>query len=730
MADENIFMNDSQVQDQQGNAPQVQDDVPQPQEIHSNPYDQMKSAGGPAMTYNSGQPAGAGADPYSSAQSQSPYAQGNPYNNMQAQSPYAQSNPYNNMQAQSPYAQGNQAAGAGADPYSNAQAQGARPNPYNNMQAQNPVAQGNQAAGAGADPYSNAQTQGARPNPYSNMQAQNPYMQGNPYNNMQAQNPYMQGNPYAGAQGGFIGGQNGGVNQAQSGQINPYFQGTPNTPEGGKPAKKKMPKGKKIGIISGVVALVAALVVCGIIFIPKLFKPKKETIQKAFKSTQTSFIEGNTIAKDLGLTETGESFKNKGGRLVFNIKNPENSSEYYEADISIDSSNKEASFELSGSDRGQSATLRGYANKEKAYITIDDLLNGYYYVDFATAMSDFANSYILTAGTSSYYANSNIYDLLSTSGVPFSPAQIEKLEEVFKKLRDSVDYSKDGTKKLTLGGHSYDATKYVVTIPKEDIQNAVTDAMDIVMSTAASSLGGNAEYYTTMISSYISTIFSKDIKINVYICDGNVIAMDAGYEIDVIGNKAGISFDMQFEGPDDLFSALDGSIKLTVEDHVMEYHFDYDSYETSTGSETTMGIKLIEDGDIDRQLDFITNYNEQTSDIVVSIKTSDWGDEEYYNLYGKVISLEKGKKLEIQFDTAEEKFVYEGETDGDSDLRDVDLFIGLYADYNVEKVPSDATLVNLFTSSESELKSIMNQKMIDLFDKAKEDPYEIEDWDD
>lgn len=601
---------------------------------------------------------------------------------------------------------------------------GARPNPFDNMKN----------TGIPAMRYDSGE--GARPNPFDNMQAQgNPYTQGNPYaqgSPYTQGNPYAQGNPYVNMQNagapqsaGML--QNGGMPNAgmqnldAQGGMNPYFQGTPETPEGGKPAKKKMSKGKKIGIISGIVVFVAALAVCGLIFIPKLLKPKKETIKKAFTASQTSFVEGNTVAADFGLVEMGSNIKNSGGKIVVKAKNPKNPADKVDLDLNLDWANKEASAILDVSDNGKDATFRGYANKDKGYFTADDLMTGYYFVDFATIASDYVSSYFAEEYGSSYNFNNSLFDSFSSIGSvgAVSADQLQKLKDIFINLKDSIDYSKDGSKKLTLGGHSYDTTKYVLTISKKDLQNAVTDAFDILMSSA---MGGssNAEYYGAMLSSYISTIFSKDVKINLYVCDDRVVAMDAGYDIDVLGNRAGLSFEAQFEGEDDLFSALDASFKVTVDDRTMEFLLTYDSYETSNGSECVIGFKQIEDGDINQQIDYVVSYNRETSDIAITAKYPLSGD--YFNaIYGKVLTLEKGKKIEIQFDTLADNspYNYYGSTNQQDDINytDIDVFVGLYSDFTIEKVPSDAKLVNFFTSSESEFKSIMSQKMQDDFEE-------------
>ena len=64
-----------------------------------------------------------------------------------------------------------------------------------------------------------------------------------------------------------------------------------------KKVKKPLSKGAIAGIVAGGVALVAAIV-CGIIFLPKLFKPAKDVVIDAAKETFT-FTEEKSYVEEL-----------------------------------------------------------------------------------------------------------------------------------------------------------------------------------------------------------------------------------------------------------------------------------------------------------------------------------------------------------------------------------------------------------------------------------------------
>ena len=79
-----------------------------------------------------------------------------------------------------------------------------------------------------------------------------------------------------------------------------------------KKVKKPLSKGAITGIVVGGIALVA-LIVCGIIFLPKLFKPAKDVVIDAAKETFT-FAEEKSYAEELVDVNTiVETYYEEGG---------------------------------------------------------------------------------------------------------------------------------------------------------------------------------------------------------------------------------------------------------------------------------------------------------------------------------------------------------------------------------------------------------------------------------
>ena len=110
---------------------------------------------------------------------------------------------------------------------------------------------------------------------------------------------------------------------------------------------------------------------------------------------------------------------------------------------------------------------------------------------------------------------------------------------------------------------------------------------------------------------------------------------------------------------------------------------------------------------------------------MICMKTPEDGMES--TIYGKVLSLEKGKKLEIQFDTRTDKNTFFEPADVTTEP--IDVFVGIYSDFTVEKVSDTSNLVNLLTPSEEEFKSILSQDLINELEKNTYSPIEYDEWD-
>ena len=107
-----------------------------------------------------------------------------------------------------------------------------------------------------------------------------------------------------------------------------YYGQQPMQPQtGGKKPKKPMTKGK-LGALIGAGVAIVALVVCGVIFLPKLFKSDKEVVLDAMEETFSSYSTGGERNDVVGFDEVMKAYNEKGGdsslNLTFNAGEGEN----------------------------------------------------------------------------------------------------------------------------------------------------------------------------------------------------------------------------------------------------------------------------------------------------------------------------------------------------------------------------------------------------------------------
>ena len=98
-----------------------------------------------------------------------------------------------------------------------------------------------------------------------------------------------------------------------------YYGQQPMQPQtGGKKPKKPMTKGK-LGALIGAGVAIVALVVCGVIFLPKLLKSDKEVVLDAMEETFSSYSTGGERNDVVGFDEVMKAYNEKGGDSSLNL---------------------------------------------------------------------------------------------------------------------------------------------------------------------------------------------------------------------------------------------------------------------------------------------------------------------------------------------------------------------------------------------------------------------------
>ena len=250
---------------------------------------------------------------------------------------------------------------------------------------------------------------------------------------------------------------------------------------GGKPPKVKKPKkpmtkGRLAAIIGSGVAVVA-LVICGVIFLPKLFKSDKEVVLDALAETYASYTKEEALNDLIGYDDILNAYNEKGGTSngSFSIAVGEGS-DTSSVGVSVDSEVDQKKQELSGTMAvtiGDSELLSGnvYADSEKMYVAIPEAFDGYlsYPTDDpfgAIVNSPVGDSLGLDAG-SIPHINMNVF-AQSADSTGVQSEYVDALETVW----DAAQFEKQGKAKITVNGQNVTAKEYYVTWTKEDLQEA------------------------------------------------------------------------------------------------------------------------------------------------------------------------------------------------------------------------------------------------------------------
>ena len=286
------------------------------------------------------------------------------------------------------------------------------------------------------------------------------------------------------------------------------FSNIPNPPSGKGPKKN----GKKIAIILSIVAVVAALAVAAIIFIPKLLAPKKEDIQKAFQKSAENLADANPVLEDLGLNVMIKKFVSDGGNVEIEQKGLNLPYENVLADF--DSKNKAVSAFIND------GSVEIYYKDKKLYYKQNPDMTGLYVIDSNVNEDTYEESYIS--------------DLYEFNGIRVN--DIKSFSQVGSLDKEAIEYKYDGTKKITLGSKSVKAKRYDMVLPKEKIRSTVKDIIKLYSSYDSDGdiAGGN---YAEYLGQTLDSVIANDIVIEVYEYKGAIVALHTEYDINIFAQS-------------------------------------------------------------------------------------------------------------------------------------------------------------------------------------------------
>ena len=417
---------------------------------------------------------------------------------------------------------------------------------------------------------------------------------------------------------------------------NSQFNQPMNTAQTGGKKPKKPKKPLSGGAIAGIItacAAVVALVVCGIIFLPKIIKSPKERVKEAFEKTFESADKDD--AKDFSkkLVEEGGEIK-----ISANIENY--MGQDLPADFSVDVIyapadklvNTDVNVNLSGDDV---LKLKLIGTDTNTYIYVPDLIAGYFMLPNEDFANKLANSEL---GQAMGIDASQVGDIdIDYFDIPTEVA--DESEDVTDDFWDKCEVEKDGKKTVSVNGKSVKAKKYVVTIPKDEILDAVENSSGDLLDSYASQYGMS----TSDIRTALSTFLGGDIVADVYVSDGKVVKIecksDSGmvnydfwldYDndevagaltISMMGEQISAKFDIK-----DLEGNPNGTVNVSAPGQIIDASFDsvVVDKDNEKGADINVEVKYNSETMFKGSVSFNENLsNKQASDIDSSVKVYD-----------------------------------------------------------------------------------------------------------
>ncbi len=441
--------------------------------------------------------------------------------------------------------------------------------------------------------------------------------------------------------------------------------------------KKPMTGGKIAAIIGGSVAGVAAIV-CGIIFIPKLFKPAKDVVVEAFENTFVT--EGNDMSAGSYLQEKADieaimnAFYTTGGEhdmtITINEVYGEGGLEDYSFSLTenYDPVNLLANYNVGFTYQDESfLALNIIGTEDTTYFEIVDAIEAYFSLPNENVVS--------TLQDSPLGESMDLYGVSDFSIDYFSMSQATDIDAgavaAGEELWDSVVVEKEGSAKIDVNGETVKAKEYSVTLKEDDIIAAIEkylDNLDPAMVAQLEAEGVTVAQMKTMISS----IVTSDFVVKVYIKDDKVVKITSEDDITLFGVKMNYEFFFDIDDKDMSgefsFSAMGEGVTVTFEcaDYataptgsiILEAGGEEATISFETVSEISDKVENIDfnmtvdfEGEEIGTIDIVTNIDksDDTFEGEISFSAEEYGD--YYVEYaGEFTEFNKGVGYTEEFE--------------------------------------------------------------------------------
>ena len=367
-----------------------------------------------------------------------------------------------------------------------------------------------------------------------------------------------------------------------------YYGQQPGTPQpgtgNGKKPKKPMTKGRLAAWIGGGVAIIA-LVVCGVIFLPRIFKSDKEVVLDAIEETIESYGSEDAINDLVGYDEIMKKYRENGGNKSFSMSIAPGEGSEYNVGITIDGAIDQKKKKLSGtftSNVGDSELVSAdvYADEEKIYASVPELVDGYLAYSAKNPLGTIADSPIGDALglDAASFPNTDVELFASDNGGSgVAGGYVSALETIW----DAAKFEKQGRAKITVNGETVTAKEYYVTWAKEDLQDACVAALD-GLAEAVKESGSSLEesgiseddfdQYIEQAKQLVPSIIKDDLQIKVYIKGKRAVKMTCKDQVNLMG-MVKIDYDFWLDaGENDLSGNLSFDVSGTSAGIKFESH--------------------------------------------------------------------------------------------------------------------------------------------------------------
>ncbi|MGN0151917.1 MAG: hypothetical protein ACI39Q_05530, partial [Wujia sp.] len=386
--------------------------------------------------------------------------------------------------------------------------------------------------------------------------------------------------------------------------------------------KKHMSKGKLAGIIGGCVAAVAAIV-CGIIFIPKLFKSDKEVVIDAFENTFVSGTEVSYLEDTIGLETLQDTLASKGGetQVTYTINKIAGVDGTDGISLQVDSKYDPVNKLVNGTigmayKENSLISLNIVGNETTTYGQIPELIDGYFAVpndlsklNSAPMFAD-AEDVSFSGLTLDYFAKAAVSDEASETGI-----------------WDIVTVEKLGKSKIDVNGESVKAKEYEIVLAEEDIENALNtvmeSAVDIVAAdpSALEGSGMDADTFNEsmeQVKNMIPSLINGDLKVKVYVKDDKIVKIAASDKITLM--YVDVTYDIYLDISDE---DLSGVMSFSAMDQEVGIKFDaHDIHKNANGTLTIYAPENV----IDVKFDVVDNSTDTADDKSITAGVTYNGD--------------------------------------------------------------------------------------------------------